>query len=105
MATSWEDYILGEEPQWAYFASSPFTTSTQQGFAPAQQNYWRGQFSNIWNRYQGEVGQQAAMGEEYQPFTQYLDEMPFTKMYYENVSPLQRGAQRRYSPTTRFMYT
>ena len=104
MPTGWEDFLLAENPQWAYFSSSPFTTGSQEGFAPAQQNYWRGQYGNVWNRYLGELGSATRQGQTLGSFSDYLDEMPFTQMYYQNTTPGQRGRQCRYNPSTRFMY-
>ena len=103
MPESWEDFLLSENPQWAYFSASPFTTSTQTGYAPAQQNYWRKQFGNVWNRYLGELGSATRQEGSLSDFQDYLTDMPFTQMYYQNTSPRTRG-QGRFSPTTRYMY-
>ena len=107
--TGWEDFLLEEQPQWAYFSASPFTTGAgtaneQQGFAPAQQNYWRGQYGNVWNRYMGELGSATRRGEHGGTFSDYLENMPFSQMYYQQTTPGQRGREGRYNPTTRFMY-
>ena len=32
------------------------------------------------------------------------EDLPFTQMYYQNVSPRERGGTARFSPTTRYMY-
>ena len=99
MPTEWGDFLLAENPQWAYFSSQPF----QQG-KPAQQQYWQGQFGNTWNRYMGEVGRATKAGEEPASFMNYLEDQPFTQQYYQNVSPQQRGGGTRFNPTTRFVY-
>ena len=104
MPTGWEDFLLAENPQWAYFSSSPFTTGSQEGFAPAQQNYWRGQYGNVLNRYLGELGSSTKEQGTLGGFKEYLEDMPWTQMYYQNTTPGQRGRQGRYSPSTRFMY-
>jgi len=103
MPTDWSDFLLEQNPQWAYFSSAPFTTSTQQGYAPAQQNYWRGQFGNVWDRYMGELGSATREGTQFGSFADYLSDMPFTQSYYQNVSPNTRN-QSRYNPTTRYLY-
>ena len=102
MPTDWSDFLL-EQNQWAYFSSSPFTTSNQQGFAPTQQNYWRGQFGNVWDRYMGELGSATRQGQDYGSFSDYLEDMPFSQMYYQNVAPSARN-QNRYNPTTRYLF-
>jgi hypothetical protein len=104
MPTGWEDFLLAENPQWSYFSSAPFTTSQQQGYSPAQQNYWRGQFGNVWNRYMGELGSATRSGQQFGTFDDYLENMPFTQMYYQNVSPQERGRVGRYNPATRFVF-
>ena len=103
MPTDWSDFLLEQNPQWAYFSSSPFTTSNQQGFAPAQQNYWRGQLGNVWNSYMGELGSATRQGQDYGSFSDYLEDMPFSQMYYQNVAPSARN-QNRYNPTTRYLF-
>ena len=104
MPTGWEDFLLGQQPQWAYFSSSPFTSGGQQGGSPAQEQYWRGQFGNIWNRYLGELGTATRKEETMGSFTDYLEDLPFTQMYYQNVSPRQRGGESRYNPATRYVF-
>lgn len=101
MPTGWEDFLLAENPEWAYFSARPFT---QTGFSPAQQQYWRGQYGNVWSRYLGELGGATRQGEMMGTFDEYLEGLPFTQMYYENVSPRQRGGTARYNPATRFAY-
>jgi hypothetical protein len=101
---NWEDFLLAEQPQWAYFSSTPFTTSTQQGFAPAQQNYWRGQYGDVWSRYLGSLGAETRGGDVVGGFTDFLEDMPWTQMYYQNTTPGQRGSQSRYNPATRYVY-
>tara|TARA_R110002020_G_scaffold275631_2_gene490869 strand:+ start:122 stop:439 length:318 start_codon:yes stop_codon:yes gene_type:complete len=105
MATGWEDFLLSEQPQWAYFSAAPFTTSSQEGFSPAQQNYWRNQYSDVWSRYLGQVGGDVRTGEEaIGGFQDYLSDMPWNEMYYQ-ASPAQRGMQQgRYNPSTRYIY-
>jgi len=107
--TGWEDFLLAEQPQWAYFSAAPFSTgggaaSGQQGFSPSQEQYWRGQYGDVWSRYLGELGGATRGGDIVGGFTDYLEDMPFTQMYYQNVSPRERGGTARFSPTTRYMY-
>ena len=108
--TGWEDFLLGEQPEWAYFSSAPFSTGGgaaaggQQGFSPAQQQYWRGQYGDVWSRYLGELGGATREGEMMGGFTDYLEDLPYTQMYYQNVSPRERGGTGRFSPSTRHMY-
>ena len=103
MPTDWSDFLLEQNPQWAYISSSPFTPSNQQGFAAAQQNYWRGQFGNVWNRYMGELGSATRQGQDYGSFSDYLEDKPFSQIYYQNVAPSARN-QNRYNPTTRYLF-
>ena len=107
--TGWEDFLLAEQPQWAYFSSAPFTsgvgtTREQQGFSTPQQNYWRGQYGDVWSRYLGELGGATRGGEIIAGFEDYLEDMPWDQMYYQNTEG-QRGRQGRFNPTTRFMYS
>ena len=102
--TYMSNLLLAENPQWAYFSAEPFTTTGQTGFSPAQQQYWRGQSGDIWNRYLGELGTAARQGTDFGTFSDYLTDMPFTEMYYQNVSPRQRAGIGRFSPTTQYMY-
>ena len=110
MPTGWEDFLLAEQPQWAYFSSAAFSTGGgaaaggQQGFSPSQEQYWRGQYSDVWSRYLGELGGATRGGDIVGGFSDYLEDMPWTQRYYENVSPRQRGGTSRFSPSTRHMY-
>ena len=108
MPTGWEDFLLAEQPQWAYFSSAPFSTGgggdPQQGFSPSQQQYWRGQYGDVWSRYLGELGGATRGGDIGGGCSDYLEDMPWTQRYYENVSPRQRAGTSRFSPSTRHMY-
>ena len=102
--TGWEDFLLGEQPEWAYFSSAPFSGGGQQDFSPSQQQYWRGQYGDIWSRYLGSLGESTRRSEMEGGFSDYLEDLPYTQMYYQNVSPRDRGGTARFSPTTRYMY-
>ena len=97
------DFMLAEQPQWAYFSSAPF--SGGPGPQTAQQQYHSGQFGNVYNQYLGDLGSAAREGRQGTSFEAFLEKYPFTQSYYQNVSPTQRmGSSTRFAPSTRFMY-
>lgn len=100
-ASDFSEYLLEQAPSWLYFSSAPFT---QEGYSPAQQRYWQGQYGNVSNQYAGALGQAQRQDMEGPSFMDFLTDLPFTEQYYQNVSPRQRGGFGRFSPATRFMF-
>jgi len=114
MATNYnafDDYystMLEAQPELAYMGAvqqTPF-----RGTAPMQQraqDYWRGQYGDIFNQYSGQRAQEIATGkppEKWTTFMDYLRTVPFTQRY-SQMTPLQRGAStRRFAPSTRHIY-
>ena len=87
----WQDYVLGYEPQAAYYSAAPFGTGASAaspfggGFSPASQSYWSGQYGTVMNQYLGEAGRAMRRGEEpTQSFT--------------------GGSTARFAPSARRMY-
>jgi len=108
----WQDYILPYEPQVAYYSAAPFGGGTTQaspfgeGFSPAAQQYWSGQYGNVYNQFMGDVGRSYRRGEEpAMSFVDYLDQYPFTERY-TALGPQMRPGSRtaRFSPATRYIY-
>ena len=78
------DAWLEETPNILYGAKIPTGTSP---FA----DYWRSQYSNVYNDYMGQLGKQALSGTA--PtlnFEDYLSQFPFMKQWYA-MNPSQRG--------------
>ena len=98
----WNNYILEKDPKMAYFSAAPFSGAT----SPMQNQYWQGQFGNVYDQYTGSVGRQLQSGQEPTSFVDYLSQTPFTERY-TSLSPTMRpgSATRRYNPGTRYMYT
>ena len=98
----WNNYILEKDPKMAYFSAAPFSGAT----SPMQNQYWQGQFGNVYNQYTGSVGRQLQSGQEPTSFVDYLSQTPFTERY-TSLSPTMRpgSATRRYNPGTRYMYS
>ena len=94
-------YTLEQTPSLAYFSSTPF----QGGFSPVQQQYWSGQYGDVINQYQGELGSAFRTGGTAPSFLQYLEDVPWTERY-ASLSPSLRpgGGSRRFNPTVRHMY-
>jgi hypothetical protein len=95
-------YQLEATPQLAYFSSAPF----QGGYSPAQQQYWSGQFGNVYNQYAGALGTSIRQGEQAPSFTDFLSDKPWTQRYTALSPSLRPGSSfRRFSPTTRYAYS
>ena len=105
--------LLEGTPQTAYYSSAPFgagsTTESPWGggYAPAAQQYWSGQYGNVFNQYLGNIGRSLRSGQDHEvSFTEYLDQYPFMQRY-SSLSPSMRpggSGASRYSPTTRYMF-
>ena len=109
--TAFDDYyqtMLEMDPQTAYMGAvggqdfGRFSPSQQQ----RGQEYFRGQFSDVYNQYLGRRGQQIASRTDpskMTSFTDYLAEYPFTQRY-SALTPRQRGmSTSRFSPSTRYL--
>ena len=113
----WQDYVLGYEPQAAYYSAAPFGTGASAaspfggGFSPAAQSYWSGQYGNIMNQYLGEAGRSYRGGKPGDPtppftkFTDFLEQYPWTERY-TALTPRGRpgGSTARFTPSARRMY-
>ena len=97
MQNMWQEW-LEDTPQASYYGS----LGGQKSQTPAQRRHYEGNFSNMWNRYMGNLGGQALGGQ--QPtgsFTDYLGGFDWNKNY--NALPRwQRGVytphRMRYLP-------
>ena len=108
----WQEYVLGFEPEAAYYSATPFGTGATAaspfggGFSPASQSYWSGQYGTVMNQYLGEAGRAMRRGEEpTQSFTDFLGQYPWTERY-TALTPRGRpgGSTARFVPSTRRMY-
>ena len=98
---SFDSYMLEASPALAYFSATPF----QGQQAPAQRQYWSGQFGNISNEYMGALGSAIRTGGQAPSFTQFLEDMPWTERYSALSPRLRPGSDfRRFSPQTRYIY-
>ena len=124
MATDLWSQILEASPETAYYSASPFGQYsqrnpwggsefvqggegvTQGGYSPVQQQYWSGQYGNVYNQYAGALGSAIRQGQEAPSFTNFLSDMPWTERY-TALSPSLRpgGSFRRFNPATRYMYS
>ena len=114
MATNYnafDDYystMLEAEPELAYMgavSSTPFIgTNPMQHRA---QDYFRGQFSDIYNQYLGQKSKEYTNKtdpSQMTSFTDYLGQFPFTQRY-TSLTPSQRGVgTRQFSPSTRYLF-
>ena len=114
MATNYnafDDYystMLEAQPELAYMgavSSTPF-----MGTDPMQrraQDYYRGQFSDIYNQYLGQKAKEYTNKvdpSQMTSFTDYLGQFPFTQRY-TSLTPAQRGVgTRQFSPSTRYIF-
>ncbi len=102
MVAPWGDDWLSDEPEARYFGE---LAERKQSFTPAQTNYWRGQYTPMYNRYMGQLGQTAmGGGTPTQTWGNFLSGMPWQREW-ENLSPWQRGVDtQRFSPRLRWLY-
>ena len=92
----WLDW-LEDYPQAAYGAYQPKTGS--RSFL----DYWRGQQSNVYDQYMGQLGQMAKAGQApSMNLTDYLGSYPWLQKWFEQ-SPQQRGERPSlFSPNVRW---
>ena len=90
--------FLEGDPKVAFFAQQP-----RFGASPRQQRYFRGQFQDMYDRYLGELGRQAAGGKTpTRKFTDFLQDIDFD-WEYGMLSPRQRGVQLgQFAPPVRW---
>tara|TARA_Y100000401_G_scaffold112015_1_gene110920 strand:+ start:268 stop:609 length:342 start_codon:yes stop_codon:yes gene_type:complete len=108
---SFDDFhrsMLEQDPQMAYMGQLAGTQfGGTQPMQQRAQDYFTNQYSNVYNQYLGRRGQELAQKKdpsEWTSFTDYLQEVPFTQRY-TNLTPLQRGvSNRKFSPSTRFLF-
>ena len=96
--------ILEFNPEWAYYSSAPFQEG--KGFSPMQNQYWRGQYGDVWDEYLGSLGAAEKRGQDAPLWTSFLEDMPWTQRY-TALGPSLRpgGSTRQYSPSVRYAYT
>ena len=125
MATDFWSQVLEASPETAYYSASPFGQYsprnpwggsefvqggegvTQGGYSPVQQQYWSGQYGNVYNQYLGQIGRSLRGGQEpATTFMEYLDQYPFTQRYSALGPAMRPGGcgSSRYSPSTRYMF-
>jgi hypothetical protein len=98
--------FLDYDPQMAYSSFAPsFGQDLSGSRSPAQQRYFEGQFSDIRNRYLGELGRQARSGQKPTgTFTNYLQDFPFAQTY-GALSPQTRNAYTsQFAPKTQYRF-
>ena len=99
----WQGF-LEENPQAAYFGYQP-----QFGRSPNQKKWFQNQFSEVQNRYMGQLGQQImGGGAPTLNFTDFLSQwfapQGGAAQEWAGLSPSQRGMnQGRYAPPTRWI--
>lgn len=106
----WQEYVLPQAPQAAYFSAAPFGTRATSanpfgsGYSPAAQRYWSGQYGNVINQFMGEAGRRMRTGEDPTSlsFVDFLEEYPWTQRYTSTGIP--RSSTGRFNPATRYMY-
>ena len=103
---------LPHEPRAAYYSSEPFGAGPSAaspfggGYSPAAQQYWSGQYGNVMNQYEGELGRAMRLGQEPpMSFHDYLGKYPWTERY-SSLSPRLRpgGTTSRLAPLVRRFY-
>ena len=103
--------MLEADPQMAFMGEVAATDFGGTGMtAPMQQRareYTQGQYQNIYSDYMGDQAKQMRSGtdpSQLQSFTDYLEKNPFTNRY-SALTPQQRGvSNRRFAPSTRFIF-
>jgi hypothetical protein len=94
--------FLEYDPQMAYSSFGPsFGRDLRGSRSPAQQRYFEGQFSDIRNRYLGELGRQVRGGElPSTSFEDYLGAFPWADRY-AALPPSMKGAYTsQFAPRT-----
>ena len=106
--------VLNEDPRLAFY--SQLYGGGQPRGSPQQQNYFGGQFNDIYSQYLGTQGQGLAdaqqrglsladyLSQPNQSFLSYLQQTPFTQRF-AHLPPDMRPVQNRnrFSPSTRWM--
>ena len=78
---------------------SPFGTS------PAAKRYFQGQFQNVYNEYLGQQGRALQGGQiPAQPFSQFLDQFPFTQRYSALPPEMSGRGISGFAPKVKFSY-
>ena len=113
---AFEDFytdLLQDQPQMAYQAAvtsqyPTYDTATRP--RQRERDYWSKQYSNIYNRFLGNRGQEMRSQKDpskWTTFSQYLENQatqnPYTQRYAART-PYERGVStRRFAPSTRFI--
>ena len=105
--------LLEDQPQMAYQAAISSRFPQYDALPRPQQrqrDYWSGQYSDIYNQYLGERGQniqtlaQGGTPQNMRSFSDYLENIPFTQRY-AGLTPQQRGRGiRSFAPSTRYIF-
>lgn len=95
----WLQDFLTDVPQARYFGEL-----ANRRFNPAQSSYWGGQYGNIYNRFQGQLGQTAMRGQvPTQTFGGFLSQYPWKQKWGE-LPRWQRGyRESAFSPSMRWL--
>ena len=122
MAESILESALRYAPEATYFSSAPFGRATadnhwgvsrfgaqgqqiQGAYSPSQQQYWGGQFGDVYNQFTGEQGRAAAAGQPMMSFADYLETYPFTQRFTSMAPSMRPGAgTSRFAPATRYVF-
>ena len=108
---AFDDYyttMLGAQPELAYMGAvsdTPF-----MGTDPMQRrahDYYRGQFSDIYNQYLGTKAKEyknRVDPSEMTSFTDYLADLPFTQRYSQSTQAQRGVGTRQFSPSTRYIF-
>ena len=105
------EFMVEQDPQTAFMTH--LVGQQFRGTNPMQdraRNYFQGQYSNIYNRFLGDRGQEMKSQKDpakWTTFSQYLEnkstENPYTQRYAART-PYERGVStRRFAPSTRFI--
>ena len=101
MQNPWAGF-LEEEPKTAYFSFSNEFGGPQK--SQRQQNFFRDQFSNIYNQYLGNLGRQVRAGQvPTEQFQDFMGGFDFADWYRQQTSFQQRNPnQSSFAPNTQW---
>ena len=109
--SDWPKDLLSEDPRLAYYSQL-----YGQNLNPLQQNYFQGQYNDIFSQYLGRLGQ-GLMGAQQQgqslpdylaqpqgSFLDFLQEKPFTQRFAQTPPQMRPGSSRsRFAPNVRWL--
>ena len=109
---AFDDYfqsMLESDPQTAYLGQvgQQYGVDQKDRSAGKARDYFAGQFGNVYNQFLGVKGRELMNRTDpskMTSFTDFLSNQPFTQKY-GALTPAQKGtSNRRFSPSTRFIY-